>query len=316
MDLFLDLCLLKLCCLSLIFAVGMASVGWSKNYSPFYKTSFPKNGPYLALLVSKVLLCRTWFRCLAGVSFMDKVLFLSMTGARENMLSQHAHSNNLANINTTGFKTDLAQARAMQVFGEGHPSRVYAQSERPATLRTEGSLIETGRTLDVAIAGKGWLAVQRPDGSEAYTRNGKLHINAANQLVTGNGLPVLSADGAPMVIPPNEALEIGLDGSVNIVPLGAPATELAVVGGLKLVDLPMQTSFKGLDGLMQTDTREPLEVDPTVSVRSGYLESSNVNAVHEMTSIISLARQFELNINMMKTSEEMSEAATRTMKIS
>lgn len=85
---------------------------------------------------------------------MDKVLYLAMSGARENMLAQQTHANNLANANTTGFKSDLAQARAMQVFGEGHASRVYAQTERPATDLTHGTLIETGRMLDVALAGR------------------------------------------------------------------------------------------------------------------------------------------------------------------
>lgn len=247
---------------------------------------------------------------------MDKVLFLAMTGARENMLSQHAHSNNLANVNTTGFKTDLAQARAMQVFGEGHPSRVYAMSERPATLTRAGSMNETGRVLDVAVDGDGWFAVQRADGTEAYTRAGSLQITAANQLVTGNGLPVMGAGGAPLIVPENEFLEIGLDGSINIIPPGGTANDIEIVGQLKLVSLPKETSFKGLDGLMQTDDREPLDQDPAIQVRAGYLESSNVNAVNELTSVISLSRQFEMNINMMKTSEELSETATRIMKIS
>ncbi len=247
---------------------------------------------------------------------MDKMLFLSMTGARENMYSQRAHSNNLANVNTTGFKTDLAQARAMQVFGEGHPTRVYAQSERPATLIDSGELIETGRSLDVAVQEDGWLTVQKPDGTEGYTRAGKLQVTAANQLVTGNGLPVIGAGGGPIIIPPNEKLEIGLDGSINIKPLGGQENDLEIVGRLKLVNPENGTLFKGLDGLMRTDDQEPLDPAVNVQVRSGFLESSNVNAVHEMTSIISLSRQFELNIKMMKTAQETGEAATRIMKLS
>lgn len=247
---------------------------------------------------------------------MDKMLFLSMSGARENMYSQRAHSNNLANVNTTGFKTDLAQARAMQVFGEGYPTRVYAQSERPATLTDSGELIETGRSLDVAVQEKGWLTVQKPDGTEGYTRAGELQVTAAGQLVTGNGLPVIGAGGDPIIIPPNEKLDIGLDGSVNIKPLGGQDNDLEIVGQLKLVNPENGTLFKGLDGLMRTDDQEPLDPDVNVQVRTGFLESSNVNAVHEMTSIISLSRQFELNIKMMKTADETGDAATRIMKLS
>lgn len=244
------------------------------------------------------------------------MLFLSMTGARENMLSQHAHSNNLANVNTTGFKADLAQARAMQVFGEGYATRVYAQSERPATLRDPGALVETGNPLDIAVQEGGWIAVQKPDETEGYTRAGELQVTAAGQLVTGNGLPVLGLGGEPIVIPPNEKVEIGLDGTINVKALGAQDNELEVVGRIKLVNPPQETLFKGLDGLMRTDDQEPLDPDLNVQLRTGFVESSNVNAVHEMTSIISLSRQFELNIKMMKTADETGEAAMNIMKLS
>jgi len=247
---------------------------------------------------------------------MDKSLFLAMSGARENMYSQRAHSNNLANINTTGFKADLAQARAMPVFGEGYPTRVYAQSERPATLTDSGALNETGRQLDLAVDGDGWFTVLRPDGTEGYTRSGGLQINAANQLVTGNGLPVMGVGGTPVIVPPNEKLDIGIDGTISVRPLGALASELEVVGQVKLVNPENGVLFKGLDGLMRTEEQEPLEADPNVVIRAGYLESSNVNAVNELTSIMTQARQFELNIKMMKTAEENSETATRIMKIS
>ena len=122
---------------------------------------------------------------------MDKLLYLSMTGATQTMLAQTAHANNLANINTTGFKADLAQARAMPVLGEGHQSRVYAMTERPATDLAEGVNQHTGRDLDVAIQSQGWIAVQAQDGAEAYTRSGGLHVDAVGQLRTGNGLPVI-----------------------------------------------------------------------------------------------------------------------------
>ena len=135
---------------------------------------------------------------------MDKLLYVSMTGARENMRAQQVHANNLANATTTGFKADMEQARAMRVLGDGYESRVYSMSERPATDVSSGTLISTGRNLDVAVAGDGWIAVVGPNGQEAYTRSGNLQINAANQLVTGSGLPVLGAGGAPIVIPPEQ----------------------------------------------------------------------------------------------------------------
>ncbi|WP_286236880.1 flagellar basal body rod protein FlgF [Neptuniibacter halophilus] len=247
---------------------------------------------------------------------MDKVLFLAMTGARENMLAQQAHANNLANANTTGFKADLAQARAMQVFGEGHASRVYAQTERPATDVTSGTLIETERQLDVAVAGEGWFAVIRPDGTEGYTRAGSLQINAANQLVTGSGLPVMGNGGIPVILPPFDSVEIATDGTITVRPLGENAAELLVADQIKLVNPDPKTMFKGPDGLMTTGNPNPEQPDPNVRIRSGYLEASNVNAVSELTGIISSSRQFEMQIKMMKTAEENSESAASILKMS
>ena len=247
---------------------------------------------------------------------MDKVLYLAMSGARENMLAQQAHANNLANSTTTGFKSDMAQARAMQVFGEGHASRVYAQTERPATDISTGTLIETGRKLDVAIAGDGWFSVLRPDGTEGYTRAGDLQINAANQLVTGSGLPVMGNGGIPVVLPPFENVDIATDGTITVRPLGENATELLVADQIKLVNPDPKTMFKGPDGLMTVGAADPLLPDLNIKLRSGYLESSNVNAVSELTGIISSSRQFEMQIKMMKTAEKNSESAATILKLS
>jgi len=247
---------------------------------------------------------------------MDKVLYLAMSGARENMLAQQAHANNLANANTTGFKADLAQARAMQVFGEGHASRVYAQTERPATDMTSGTLIETGRKLDIAVAGDGWITVLKPDGTEGFTRAGSLQINAANQLVTGSGLPVMGNGGIPVVLPPFENLEVSTNGIITIQPLGEAEAELLVADQIKLVNPDPQTLFKGPDGLMTTGVGQIELPDPNVRIRSGFTEASNVNAVSELTGIISSSRQFEMQIKMMKTAEENSESAASILRMS
>ncbi len=247
---------------------------------------------------------------------MDKVLYLAMSGARENMLAQQAHANNLANANTTGFKADLAQARAMQVFGEGYASRVYAQTERPATDISHGTLLDTGRKLDVSIAGDGWFVVVGPDGQEGYTRAGSLQVNAAGQLVTGSGLPVMGNGGIPILLPPYQNIEIATNGTITIQPLGENAAELLVADQLKLVNPDPATLFKGVNGLMTTGAPAPLDHDPAVRVRSGYLEASNVNAVSELTGIITTSRQFEMQIKMMKTAEENSESAATILKIS
>lgn len=246
---------------------------------------------------------------------MDKVLYLAMSGARETMRSQQAHASNLANATTTGFKSDFAQARAMQVYGEGHASRVYAMAERPGTNVSTGTLIQTGRDLDVAVGGDGWIAVMDANGQEAYTRAGELQVNQFNQLVTGGGRAVMGNGGIPITLPPFEKLEIGGDGTITIRPLGEGAAELAVLDRIKLVKDNDGSLFKGTDGLMHTGNNQPLPLANDVQLRGGYLESSNVNSVTELTSIIELSKQFEMQVKMMKNAEENSSAAAKILQL-
>lgn len=247
---------------------------------------------------------------------MDKVLYVAMTGARENMHAQQVHANNLANATTTGFKADLEQARAMRVLGEGVPSRVYSMSERPATNTETGTLMATGRNLDIAVQGDNWIAVQAADGSERYTRSGELNINTLGQLITGSGIPIMGNAGAPVVIPPAEQVTIANDGSITIRPQGSDAAELVLIDQIKVVTDSEGQLWKGDDGLMRTDNLQPLGASQNPQLRSGYLESSNVNAVTELTSMISLSRQFEMQVKIMKSSDENSQTASRILQIS
>jgi len=247
---------------------------------------------------------------------MDKVLYVAMTGARENMFAQQVHANNLANATTSGFKADLEQARSMRVIGEGIPSRVYSMSERPATNTESGTLIQTGRPLDVAVQGNDWVAVRASDGSERYARGGELTLDVNGQLLMPNGTPVLGNGGAPIIIPPAEQITIANDGGITIRPLGSPADELVVVDQIKLVAAESGQLWKGEDGLMRTDDLAPLPASQNSQLRSGYIESSNVNAVAELTSMISLSRQFEMQVKIMKSADENAQTASRILQLS
>ncbi|MFN3578949.1 MAG: flagellar basal-body rod protein FlgF [Pseudomonas sp.] len=246
---------------------------------------------------------------------MDKSLFISMSGASQNMLAQRAHANNLANVSTTGFRRDFEQARSMPVFGETHPTRAYAMTERPGTDLTSGSMQETGRDLDLAVQGQGWIAVQAPDGTEAYTRAGSLNIDAFGLLRTSSGLPVLGNAG-PIALPPADKVEIGQDGTISIRALGEAPNVLAEVDRIKLVNPDPNAMRKGEDGLMRVEGALEQPADGAVSVATGFLESSNVNAVAEMTAMLSLARQFELHIKMMRTAEENSQSTNSLLRMS
>ncbi|UTA49463.1 flagellar basal-body rod protein FlgF [Simiduia sp. 21SJ11W-1] len=247
---------------------------------------------------------------------MDKALYVSMTAAKHNMRAQTAHSNNLANINTHGFKADFAQARAMPVFyGDGHPTRAYALTESPATDFAHGAFIETGRELDVAINGDGFLAVQLPDGREAYTRAGNLLIDADGILRNSEGMIVLG-DGGPIALPPQEKVEVGLDGSISIINAGEGPQTPAQIARLRLVNPDVANLEKDESGYFVTRDGEAAAVDANVQVTSGFLEASNVNAMHEFTSVLTLARQYELHVKLMGSVQENSEASARMLQIS
>ena len=246
---------------------------------------------------------------------MDKYLYVAMTGASQNALAQKAHANNLANISTNGFQRDLEQARSMPVFGDSFPARAFALSERPATDFTPGALVETGRDLDVAVSGDGWLAVQAPDGSEAYVRTASMNVDALGILRAGNGMPIMG-NGGPIAVPPQQQIEVGEDGTISIRAQGEGPRVMAQVDRIKLVQPDLKTMSKGLDGLIHTNDGQPAPADANVQVVSGFLEASNVNAVDEMTSVLALSKQFELHIKMMNTAKEDDQAMTRVLSIS
>ncbi|MBH3427780.1 MAG: flagellar basal-body rod protein FlgF [Pseudomonas sp.] len=245
---------------------------------------------------------------------MDKMLYVAMTGASQNALAQKAHANNLANISTTGFQRDLEQARSMPVFGDSFPARAYAMTERPATDFSPGSMQETGRDLDVAIGGDGFIAVQAPDGSEAYVRTASMNIDALGVLRAGNGMPVMG-NGGPIAVPPEQKIEVGEDGTISIRAMGEGPRVMAEVDRIKMVNPDLKTMTKGLDGLIHTTNGQPAAADADVKLVSGFLETSNVNAVEEMTSVLALSRQFELHIKMMTTAKEGDEAMARVLQI-
>lgn len=245
---------------------------------------------------------------------MDSSLYVAMSGAKQAMVAQAVNSHNLANANTTGFKADLSQFRSMPVFGQGLPSHVYAMAERPGIDFKNGSMQETGRELDVAIKGSGWIAVQANDGSEAYTRAGDLRLTPNGLLVTGTGLPVMGG-GGPVTLPESAKMEIGSDGTISVIPLGDTAATLSAVDRIKLVNPEASTITKGKDGLFRM--KNGLEADASAEVRlvAGAVEGSNVSVVDAMVNMIELARTFEMQVKMMKTVSDNEAASAQLMRI-
>ncbi|EKO3576448.1 flagellar basal-body rod protein FlgF [Vibrio metschnikovii] len=249
---------------------------------------------------------------------MDRVLFLAMSGAKQNMQAMQLRANNLANVSTTGFRADLEQARSMQAYGEGLPSRVFSMTERPGHRFDQGSVITTGRELDITIQGDGWISVLDKTGNEGLTRSGNLRIDQNGLLLNGNGHLVLGELGAPITLPiPLNKVEIGNDGTISVRPQGAPADAMEIVDRIKLVKPDNRSLFKDINGLFRAkDPNAEYVADATVKVLTGALEGSNVNAVGEMTNLIDLQRQFEMQVKMMSTAEEMDKASDSLLRMS
>lgn len=245
---------------------------------------------------------------------MDRMLFISMNAAQQTMLAQATNANNLANVNTTGFRADLEQFRSMPVFGEGLPTRVYSMTERPATDYQQGSVQSTGRELDISVQGEGFISVMGKDGREGYTRAGDMHVTEFGQLVTGTGLQVMG-EGGPIAIPPAEKIDIGADGTISIRPIGGAENEIAVIDRIKLVKPDLQNVFKDKDGLLRMSDGTEAPLDATVKVASGTIESSNVNAVGALVNMIELQRKYEMQVKMMSTAEENSAASARLLQL-
>lgn len=246
---------------------------------------------------------------------MDRLIYTAMTGAKHILEQQATTSHNLANATTTGFHAQVDQFRAVQVQGAILPTRAFVVDSTTGSDFRAGAIQHTGRELDVAVQGDGWIAVQAADGSEAYTRNGSLKMNENGLLQTRDGLTVMG-DGGALSIPPGRNLAVARDGTISLVPDGSAATGLTSVGRLKLVNPPAAELVRGDDGLFRLKGGTPASADPNVMLVSGALESSNVNVVDEMVNMISLARQFEMQIKLLQHAENNDGKAAQLLSLS
>jgi flagellar basal-body rod protein FlgF len=237
-----------------------------------------------------------------------------MSGAKQLMQAQTLVAHNLANANTHGFRADLARFQESPVEGAGYPSRINTVATGAGFDHAPGALINTGRILDLAVDGRGWIAVQAGDGSEAYTRAGALNINGLGLLQTRRGELVLG-DNGPIAVPPHTQISVGGDGTLSIVPQGQGPETLAQVGRIKLVNPDERLVEKRPDGLVQVAGGALAEPDAAVKLVSGFLEASNVNLAEAMVSMIELARQFEVEVRMMRLADENATRAADLVRI-
>ena len=238
---------------------------------------------------------------------MERYIYTALSGAQHTLMAQQIRANNLANVNTTGFRADFERVGSFPVQGDGYQTRILAEERGAGTNFRAGALTETGRTLDVAIRGEGLLAVEAPGGGEAYTRAGNLVVETDGRL-TLNGHNVVGENGE-IVLPEFRDMDIGQDGTISVTPPGGGAQ--MEVGRIKLVKPDTTQLGKGVDGLIRLGNGGRAETDDTVVLASGHLESSNVNAVDELINTLSLGRTFELQVRLMKAADEQAHTGAR-----
>lgn len=245
---------------------------------------------------------------------MDRLIYTAMTGAKHILEQQATNSHNLANATTAGFRAQVDSFRAVPVVSEGLPTRAFVIDSTVGADFQAGPIETTGRVLDVAVQGEGWLTVQRDDGSEGFTRSGALKLNENGVLQTSSGQNIMG-DGGPISIPPDTAITIAKDGTISTVNNGSTPGPSNVLGRLKLVNPEEANLERKPDGLFGMKDNSTVEADANVSIASGALEGSNVNVVDAMVNMISLARQFETQMKLMQTAENNANKASQLFNL-
>jgi flagellar basal-body rod protein FlgF len=245
---------------------------------------------------------------------MDRLIYTAASGAKHIMEQQATTSNNLANLSTTGFRAQLDTFRAVPVQGEGLPTRAFVVDNTVGADFSSGALQATGRDLDVAIKGKGWIAVQNPDGTEAYTRNGSLQLSPNGILQTSTG-QTIAGEGGPITIPPDVTVSVGTDGTISTLSNTTTPAAPTVLGRIKLVNPNEADLVRGDDGMFRLKDGSSSQADPSVAVTGGALEGSNVSAVDAMVNMISLGRSFETQMSLLKNAENNATKATQILAL-
>jgi flagellar basal-body rod protein FlgF len=245
---------------------------------------------------------------------MDRLIYTVASGTKHILEQQATTSNNLANVSTTGFRAQLDTFRAVPVRSEGMPTRAFVVDNTVGSDFSAGALQVTGRDLDVAVKGKGWIALQMPDGTEAYTRNGAFELSQNGILQTANGLTVAGENG-PITIPPDTRVAVGTDGTISTLSTSTVPAAPTVLGRIKLVN-PLEADLvRGDDGMFRLKDGASAQSDPAVSVAGGALEGSNVSAVDAMVDMITLARSFETQMSLLKNAENNAAKATQLLAL-
>jgi len=259
-----------------------------------------------------------------------RVLSIAATGMAAQSLNVEVIANNIANINTTGFKrsraefTDLiyqserlqgVSSRGSDTVPEGAQLGLGVRTSAIRSLTTQGSLANTGNQLDLALSGKGWFQVTGPNGDTLYTRAGAFNTNASGQIVTADGYVV-----QPTMVIQTQATGVSVSSSGQVSVTLANSTTPSVIGQITLATFPNDAGLNHLGGNLYQQTEASgtpvagLPGDPGfATISQGYLESSNVDPVKEISDLISAQRAYEMNSKVITAADQMEQTVSKNM---
>jgi len=252
----------------------------------------------------------------------NAALHVARTGLDAQQTRMRVIANNLANVNTTGFKRDRAEFESLAYqmmtaagatssgdnrYAIGLNLGTGVQTVGTARVTTQGSLNTTDNPLDLAIEGDGYFQVVRADGSTGYTRAGNFHLSAEGKIVTSDGQPLQPEIQIPEGA---QAITIGSDGTVSATVAGQ--TEATEVGRIELARFVNAAGLQALGGNLYAETAASgsaqvgqAGLEGRGSIRQGALEGSNVNVVQELVDMIETQRAYEVNAKMISSTDEM-----------
>lgn len=245
---------------------------------------------------------------------MDHAIYTAMGAATAALDRQAVVSDNLANTSTPGFRAQIAAYRAVPVDGPSMATRTLVTESTPGSDYSSGTIEKTDRTLDVALPKEGWLAVQLPDGTEGYTKNGNIQMTADGQLQV-RGLPLMG-DGGPLTVPTQAKLTIAPDGTISALGAGEEPSAVAQTGRIKIVNAKPGELLHGDDGVFHTSDASSLAADTSLQLMPGMLEGSNVSPVNSMVNMITTARSFEMNMKVITTVDDNERNANQLLSAS
>ena len=261
-----------------------------------------------------------------------KALSIAATGMNAQQLNLEVIANNIANINTTGYKraraefsdllyqTERAQGvpnRSNQaIVPEGAIIGLGVQTSAVRNLHIQGTLVNTGNNYDLALVGRGWFQVETPDGETVYTRSGAFNTNATGQLVTIDGYTVV-----PGITVPQDATEITFTSSGQVMVRIGNDTELQEIGQLTIANFINEAGLEPMGENLFKQTPASGEAivgtpaDPGFAqIKQNYLEASNVDPVKEITDLISAQRAYEMNSKIIQAADEMAATVSKNLR--